>query len=198
VAPDEDQIVGILKGCQRDLRESQKKMYDFFYGYAMSICLRYSRNREDAIEVLHDGFLKIFKNIGGFRIEGTGKQVLYPLQAWIKKIMIYTAIDRYRAQQKYSGQEDIHLHEHALYQAAPTPLDSMAYEELMGLVQALSPGYRAVFNLYVIDGFTHEEIAEKLGISSGTSKSNLARAREVLKKRLKKIDIRNPLGYAKR
>jgi RNA polymerase sigma factor (sigma-70 family) len=170
-------------------------MYDFFYGYAMSICMRYSRSREDAIEVMNDGFLKVFRNIASFRIEGSGKQVLYPFQAWIKKIMIYTAIDRYRAQEKHAGQQDITLHEYGLHQDDHGPLDSMAYEELIGLIQLLTPAYRAVFNLYVIDGFTHEQIAGKLGISSGTSKSNLARAREALRKMLKKIDDRNCVRY---
>lgn len=186
----EDQIVGILQGCQQGLRESQRKMYDFFYGYAMSLCIRYSRNREDATEVLNDGFLKVFKNIGGFRIEGSGKQVLYPLQAWIKKIMVFTAIDRYRAQEKFSHHVDIPGDHSVMVYPETGPLEALAYEELIGLVQMLTPAYRAVFNLFVIDGFTHEEIAGKLGISTGTSKSNLARARETLRKRLKKIDDR--------
>ncbi|HVB03206.1 MAG TPA: sigma-70 family RNA polymerase sigma factor [Chitinophagaceae bacterium] len=191
----EDQIAGILQGCQHGVRESQQKMYDFFFGYAMGICMRYTRNREDATEVLNDGFVKIFRNVGKFRVDDRSRQVLPPLQAWIKKIMVYTAIDHFRAQQKFPHLEDILGHQAALENRIAGPLETLAYEDLISLVQQLSPAYRAVFNLYVIEGFDHEEIAQKLGISSGTSKSNLARARESLRKKLKRIDERTFVRY---
>lgn len=168
-------------------RGSQKALYDFFYAYSLNICKRYTRSEEDAIEVLQDGFLKVFQHLESF----TGPEnsdSLYPaFTGWLKKIMVYTSIDHYRSQKKYLPTDDIENHIDKPASGNHHPIDNLAYEELIRMVQTLSPGYRAVFNLFVIDGLSHEEIADALGISVGTSKSNLAKARENLRQKLKKV-----------
>lgn len=176
----------ILQGCRQEHRESQKALYDLFYPFSMNICMRYAQREEDALEVVQDGFLKIFRHLGDF-VSPQDSEALYPaFRGWLKKIMVYTAIDHYRAQKKHPQGEDLDHLSWRLPSASHHPLDKLAYEELIRLVQALSPAYRTVFNLFVIDGFTHEEISGKLGISVGTSKSNLAKARENLRNMLKK------------
>ncbi|MHB1920691.1 MAG: RNA polymerase sigma factor [Chitinophagaceae bacterium] len=184
--PIEENILIILEGCKKGARESQKELYQAFYGYAFAICSRYSRNQEDNSEVVNDGFVKVFRNIEKFEYRHSGNAMLYSFQSWIKKIMVYTAVDYYRAHQKFNFHQEITENVQSLSSAEPHPLEEMSYLELIEMVQSLSPAYRTVFNLFVLDGFSHEEIANHLGISVGTSKSNLAKARENLRKMLKK------------
>jgi RNA polymerase sigma factor (sigma-70 family) len=162
----------------RGERASQKKLYQLYYGYAMSICLRYSRTKEEAVEILNDGFLKVFTKIGKYDPSRSFK-------GWLRRILINTAVDAYRQNHKHYYAEDISVLEHEVVEG--TVLDQMNYEALTQMIQQLSPAYRTVFNLYVIDGFTHEEIAGQLHISVGTSKSNLSKARANLQSRIKKI-----------
>lgn len=161
-------------------RGSQKQCYELLYGFAMGVCLRYAHNDADASEIVNDGFLKVFKEIGAFT--PVTEDVEVSLKAWIKKIMIYTAIDHYRRNKKY----DLHVEfTNETYQQenyTENIIDRMSYNEIIEKIQKLSPGYRKVFNLFVIDGFKHEEIAKKLNISVGTSKSNLAKARASIQK----------------
>lgn len=169
-----------IKGCVLNSRESQKIIYGSFYGYAMSICQRYCNQEEDAIEILNDGFLKVFVEIYRFRPAYT--DTISSFKGWLRKIMIYTAIDRYRKFQKHDANTVLNESYLLIPDSAETALDKISYEELMNAVRMLSPGYRTVFNLFVIEGFSHDEIAAELGISSGTSKSNLAKARKQLQK----------------
>lgn len=180
------QLHQILVGCKQEQRDSQKALYDLFFAFSMGICVRYTQGEEDAMEVVQDGFLKIFRHLGDF-ISPKDSESLFPaFRGWLKKIMVYTAIDHYRSQKKHQPTNDIDTQSYKLASGNHHPLDKLAYEELIRLVQTLSPAYRAVFNLFVIDGFSHEEISRKLGISVGTSKSNLAKARENLRHMLKK------------
>lgn len=173
-----------IEECVQNSRESQKKIYSSFYGYAMSICERYAGNYDDAVEIVNDGFLKIFKEIYRYRpayIDTTAS-----FKGWLRKIMVYTAIDHYRKNKKHmhNGQMDP-----ATLQIATqyeTALDKLSYDEILKAVQLLSPAYRAVFNLFVFDGLSHDEISNKLGIAEGTSKSNLSKARIQLQKILSK------------
>jgi RNA polymerase sigma-70 factor (ECF subfamily) len=171
-------LTALIQGCIRQERESQKRLYQLFYGYAMSVCLRYSRTKEEAVEILNDGFMKVFTKIGRYDASRSFK-------GWLRRILINTAIDAYRQNYKHYFAEDISVLEHEV--VAENVQDQLNYEVLIQLIQELSPAYRAVFNLYVIDGFTHEEIAEQLHISVGTSKSNLSKARANLQGRIKKI-----------
>ena len=166
----------LLHGCRNGNRKSQELLYKQCYGYAMSVCLRYTRTRDEAIEVLNDGFLKVFTKTEKY---DPGKS----FKGWLRRIMINSALDHYRRQAKHYFHEDVEAA--ADVHATDTVLGHLAHNELIELVQRLSPAYRLVFNLYVIDGFAHEEIAQQLGISVGTSKSNLARAREQLRNMLK-------------
>lgn len=166
----------LLRGCLKGNREAQRKLYRHFYGYAMSVSLRYSKDAEEAKDILNDGFLKVFTRLHQFDPKK-------PFKGWIRRIMINTALDNYRHNLKHYHLVDIEAAE----PEADTcdVMQKINYEYLVGLVQALSPAYRAVFSLYAIDGYTHEEIADLLGIAVGTSKSNLAKARANLRAALK-------------
>jgi len=170
----------LLNGCKKNDRESQRLLYQHYYGYAMSICVRYCRSMEESKEIVNDGFMKVFQKIDQHATESSFK-------AWLRKIMINSSIDHYRKEVKHHHHTDI---DQMKIQgiANNSALDDLSYAELIGMIQSLSPGYRAVFNLYVIDGFTHQEIGEILSISEGTSKSNLMKARGNLKKMIEKMN----------
>jgi RNA polymerase sigma factor (sigma-70 family) len=169
-----------IERCALNNRESQKKIYYSFYGYTMSVCDRYTNNQDDAVEILNDGFLKIFKEIHRYKPAYT--DVVNSFVGWLRKIMVHTAIDHFRKNQKYRFTTDPDNGIIQVPAGGEDALDRISYEEIIRSVQGITPGYRAVFNLFIIEGFTHEEISEKLGISIGTSKSNLAKARMQLKK----------------
>ncbi len=144
-----------------------------YFAYAMGVCLRYSRTREEAIEIVNDGFVKIFtkphKYTKGLSFKG-----------WLRRVMINAAIDYYRRHEKHYNSLDI---SYAQYEpSTETILDQISEAEIITAIQQLPPSYRMVFNLYVIEGYKHEEIANKINISVGTSKSNLAIARNKLQK----------------
>lgn len=163
----------LLEGCLRNNRNSQRKLYEHFYGYGMNICLRYARNREEALEMLNDGFLKVFGKLNYY-------DPAYPFKGWLRRILINAAIDYHRLHHKQPPHLEL-LDAGALADdEAPLPTISPD-EDLLPIIQQLPPGYRMVFNLYVMEGYKHHEIAELLGISVGTSKSNLLRAKEKLR-----------------
>ena len=145
----------------------------------MGVCLRYSRTREEAIEIVNDGFVKIFSKLDKY-----SKGLSF--KGWLRKIMIHSAIDYFRRNEKHYHSLDI---SYAHYQDDPSTeniLDQLSVEEIMKAIQCLPPSYRMVFNLYAVEGFKHEEIANQLNISVGTSKSNLSIARDKLKRILVK------------
>jgi RNA polymerase sigma factor (sigma-70 family) len=169
-----------IERCALNNRESQKKIYTSFYGYAMAVCDRYTNNQDDAVEILNDGFLKVFKEV--YRYKPAYTDVVSSFKGWLRKIMVYTAIDHFRKNHKHQFTAEL---DNGIIQVSSrdeSALDRISYEEIIRSIQDLTPGYRTVFNLFIIEGFTHEEISEKLGISIGTSKSNLAKARRQLQK----------------
>lgn len=180
IKPEEPSMQLLLQGCKKNDRESQRLLYQHYYGYAMSICVRYCRSMEESKEIVNDGFMKVFKNINQHATESSFKP-------WLRKIMINASIDHYRKEVKHYHHADLDQ-KNASSVVYNHALDDLSYTELIGMIQSLSPGYRAVFNLYVIDGFTHQEIAKILEISEGTSKSNLMKARENLKKMIEKMN----------
>ncbi|HEY3403958.1 MAG TPA: RNA polymerase sigma factor [Ohtaekwangia sp.] len=169
----------LIEGCKKRDRESQRLLYKHHYAYAMSICSRYTRTREEAREILNDGFMKVFSKIDQYNPETS-------FEGWIRRIMINTAIDHYRKEVKHYHHIPIQDGEHVIPEI---PADDLSHQELIRMIQQLSPAYRAVFNLYVVDGYTHKEISKILGISEGTSKSNLLKAREVLRKKLQEVNV---------
>lgn len=169
-----------IERCAMNNRESQKKIYTSFYGYAMAVCDRYTNNQDDTVEILNDGFLKIFKEI--HRYKPAYSDVVSSFKGWLRKIMVYTAIDHFRKNQKHQFTTDLDNGIIQVSSGGEDAVDRLSYEEIIRSIQDLTPGYRTVLNLFIIEGFTHEEISEQLGISIGTSKSNLAKARRQLQK----------------
>jgi RNA polymerase sigma factor (sigma-70 family) len=177
-----------VEACALNKRESQKLIYNSFYGYAMTICDRYANKQDDALEIMNDGFLKVFREIHHYK--PAYADVVSSFKGWLRKIMVYTAIDHFRKNHKHSIVTQL---DNVVYQVATVSedaIDKLSYEEIIRAVQELSPGYRTVFNLFVIEGLSHDEISNHLGVSVGTSKSNLSKARKQLQKILfKKNDI---------
>jgi RNA polymerase sigma factor (sigma-70 family) len=175
----------LLQGCKQKDRDSQRLLYQHYYSYALSVCIRYSRSVAEAKEVVNDGFLKIFDKIDQYNPD-------FSFKGWLRKIMINASIDQHRRELKHAFQSPMkHAH---VQQSQPLAVSNLSHEELVGLIQKLTPAYRAVFNLYVIDGYTHEEIGKLLNISEGTSKSNLSKARENLRSMLEEM---NKMPYEK-
>jgi RNA polymerase sigma factor (sigma-70 family) len=164
-------------------RRHQKELYERFYAYALKTVFRYVYQYDKAVDVVNDGFVKVFRNFSKFKSETAELEML--LMGWIKRIMINTAIDQLR---KDSGQVEMAMLPDNIWNEHDnsTASDNLMYKELIGYVKQLPPGYRMVFNLFVLDGYTHQEISEMLKINVGTSKSNLAKARVFLQNLLKK------------
>lgn len=166
-------LLTVLEGCQKGNLNSQRKLYEHFYGYAMSISLRYSKGRDEAVEILNDGFLKTFNNLDKY-------DTAYPFKAWLRRILINTAIDYHRKNRSLTMTLD--LAAAAELAAEEMPLPKLSKEEdVLPILQKLSPAYRVVFNLYVMEGYAHQEIAELLGIDVRTSRSNFLRAAQNLR-----------------
>jgi RNA polymerase sigma-70 factor (ECF subfamily) len=169
-------LKALIKGCLARDRVSQRKIYEIYGSSMMGLCLRYCQNREEAEEVLQDGFLKVFKNIGQFQFRGS-------FEGWLRRIMINSALQLYR--NKWSDLKHVSLTDQDHFPSSDTDLnDRLSEKELIELIQTLPPACRMVFNLYVFDGLKHREIAELLHVTEGTSKSNLSDARKILKKQL--------------
>jgi len=171
----EKELQQIIDGCIEQDRHSQELLYKKLYGFAMNICLRYANNRYEATDVLNDGFFKAFTNIEKY-------DKSWPFKAWLSKIMYNASIDYYRTNLKWSQlvgleKSDIKVNEVSIEH-------KLDYEDLLKTIQQLPPTYRIVFNLYAIDGYSHEEIAEMIGITARTSRSNLHKARVKLQQML--------------
>lgn len=172
---EEKALYQLLDSCKKGDRTSQEKVYKAFYGYAMGISLRYSRTKDEAIEIVNDGFMKVFTKLDKY-----SKGLSF--KGWLRKIMIHCAIDYFRRNEKHYHSMDISYAQYHDDPSTETILDKLSAEEILKAVQTLPPSYRMVFNLYAIEGFNHEEIASNLSISVGTSKSNLSIARDKLKR----------------
>ncbi len=162
----------LIKACVRKERWAQQKLYEDYYSQMMGVCLRYANNEDDALDILHEGFIKVYKNISKYQL-GTS------LNAWIRRIMVNTAIDYYRKSVRRRT-EDIEQ-AYDIYSNEADAISQCTEKEILEAVQKLSPAYRTVFNLYVIEGYSHKEIADILGITESTSRSNLVKARGNLK-----------------
>jgi len=164
----------LIKLCSKNDRRAQNELFKLFSPKMMNVCLRYSKSREEAEDTLVEGFMKVFDHISKFRKEGS-------LEGWIRKIIVNTAVEKFRKKGMLYATLNIEEIKEKDF-SGPDILSEMSADELMHMIQALPAGYRMVFNLYAFEGLKHKEIAEKLGISEGTSKSNLYDARAILKK----------------
>ncbi|HET6539193.1 MAG TPA: sigma-70 family RNA polymerase sigma factor [Chryseolinea sp.] len=166
----------LIRGCIAGERSFQTKLYDKFAPKMLGVCMRYARSREEAEEILHEGFLRVFTYIKSF--EGSGS-----FEGWIRKIMVNSALARYRNKIHLSPLFDLSSSDTEV-SSSPDAISDLSAKELLAMVQKLPAAYRLVFNLHVFEGFKHREIAEALGISEGTSKSNLSDARAILQRLL--------------
>ncbi|HMR91152.1 MAG TPA: RNA polymerase sigma factor [Chitinophagaceae bacterium] len=161
----------LINGCIAGNRRMQEELYRRFSPRMYAVCLRYAGNAEEAEDILQEGFVKVFKKLDSFRREGS-------FEGWIRRIFVNTAIEHFR--RKRYLQPVTEKEENTLEGNYLSILDDLAERDIMALVQQLSPGYRTIFNMYVVEGYTHKEIGDMLGISEGTSKSQLSRAKVIL------------------
>lgn len=169
----------IINGCLANKRDLQKALYQRYSAKMFLLCLRYTKNREEAEDVLQDGFVKVFSNIKQY--SGSGS-----FEGWIRMIMVNTALEMLRKKKlNFSSCEIQNIENDPLNES--DAISKIAMQDLLLLIRELPSGCQIIFNLYVIEGYNHGEIAEKLAISKGTSKSQLARARELLQGKLKNI-----------
>lgn len=175
-----DKLKEIIEGCLRNNRRSQEELFKLFYGKMLPVCMRYMPDRDSAQEVLQEGFIKVFEKLGAFDYKGS-------FEGWIRRIIANTAIDAIRKSKKdpYLTDNDNDFKLGAsdpMVEREDLEFTDLKAEIAMEAIQKLSPAYRAVFNLFVLEDYSHKEIAELLGISEGTSKSNLAKAKMNLQK----------------
>jgi RNA polymerase sigma-70 factor (ECF subfamily) len=174
---DTQDITELVAGCIANNRNAQELLYRQFYGFAMTIALRYSRDEADAADIMSLAFVKLFK---GIRTYDNSKGSLH---AWIKRIVINEALDHIRARHRFVSHEELEAAA-AAAQVDNHAIDKLNASEVMTMVQKLPPATHAVFILYAVDGYNHREIAVKLGISEGTSKWHLSEARKTLQKKI--------------
>jgi RNA polymerase sigma factor (sigma-70 family) len=174
ISPDKESV--LIAGCMAGDRNSQSLLYDLYAPKMMILCLRYAKNREEAEEMLQNGFVRVFKYLGQFKHEGS-------FEGWIRKIMVNCALQKLKNNLHLKPVVSLETRDYDL-SYGNNILEQINGKELLKLVQTLSPAYRTVFNLYVFEGMKHREIAELLQISEGTSKSNLFDARNILQKKV--------------
>ncbi len=191
VSPDPLSEADLLAGCARGDLRCQKLLYKQYYGLAMHLCLRYAATREEAAELLNDGFMKVFTHLhqrtGGGSFEG-----------WLRRIMVNTAIDHFRRSQQQKPTVELLYAENRADSVTADAISQLSAAEIMQLVQHLTPACRVVFNLYVVEGYSHIEIGQMLGISEGASKSNLHKARLKMQRLIQRAHGTPglPAGYA--
>lgn len=172
------EIKSIIDGCLKGNRHDQELLYRRYAAKMYAVCLQYCSNDEEACDVLQDGFIKVFQNLSRYKFEGS-------FEGWMRRIMVNTALGVYRDKHVLYRVDDIEqlqeFPEETMVEEDNPFIDA---EELMAMIKELPPQYRMVFNLYALEGHSHREIGEMLSISEGTSKSNLSRARAILKKKV--------------
>ncbi len=171
----------IIKGCLAGNPVCQKELYKRFASKMLAVCFRYAKNREEAEDTLQEGFMIVFQKLDQYKGEGS-------FEGWVRRIMVNKSIERFRKKSSVHLLVDIDAAEND-YLRADEILSSLAAKDLLSMIQELPPVYRMVFNLYVFEGMKHKEIAQRLGIVEGTSKSNLSDARKLLKEKIKQSTI---------
>ena len=165
----------LINDCIAGNQSALAKLYRQFAPKMFGVCLRYAKDSTEAEDNLQEGFIKVFTNLKSFRNDGS-------LEGWIRRIMINVSLEKIRKQHLMYPVEDVAIYDSINY--SDDVIAKISADDLVKLIQELPPRYQLVFNLYVIEGMSHQEIAEEMSITQGTSKSNLARAREILKKKV--------------
>lgn len=166
-----------IDGAMRGDSKSQKAIYDFLSGKMYAVCLRYMGDREQAEDILQDGFVTLFSKLDSY--SGAGS-----FEGWARKIFVNTALMSLRKRDLLKNTEDV-SEARGIEHNAPSAIENIGYRDLMKMISELPPGFRTVFNMYVIEGYSHKEIAQELGVSETTSRSQLQRARVLLQSKIK-------------
>lgn len=169
----------LIKGCIREDRECQKELYKRFAGKMMVVCTRYANNRMEAEDMLQDGFIKVFDHISKFKMEGS-------LEGWVRRIMVNTAINKIRANKVRF--EEITETTQELDYKNENIVDKMSEQDILRLINLMPQGYKYVFNMYAIEGYSHKEIADSLGIEEASSRSQYAKAKKYLQQQILKLE----------
>ncbi|MGK7396735.1 MAG: RNA polymerase sigma factor [Candidatus Cyclobacteriaceae bacterium M3_2C_046] len=177
----------LIKGCLKGDRKYQRELYEHFSKKMLVVCLRYTKSTLEAEDVLQEAFIKVFQNLKNFR--GDSK-----LETWIKRIVVNTALNHQRSKLYLYPMVDVD-NMHYLSDKKPLPISNYHFEELLKMIQALPVGCQVIFNLYAIEGYQHNEIAESLNINIGTSKSQYARARQLLQNMISNSERENYEKY---
>jgi RNA polymerase sigma factor (sigma-70 family) len=166
----------LIQGCIAGDRKMQETLYHRFSPKMYAVCLRYSNSSDDARDLLQEGFIKVFKNLEKFRGDGS-------FEGWVRRIFVNTSIEYFR--RATTMQSVTETHENTFEDKEWNAFDNLAEKDIFNMIRDLSPGYKQVFNMYVVEGYSHKEIGDLLGISEGTSKSQLARAKMILQRMVK-------------
>jgi RNA polymerase sigma factor (sigma-70 family) len=169
----------LLKGCLEERQDCQRELYKRFAGKMMVVCIRYTKDKLEAEDMLQDGFIKVFDNVGKFKQEGS-------LEGWVRRIMVNTALNKIRANKMKF--EDISETVSHLADGDTNVIDKLSEEAILEIISHLPNGYKYVFNMFAIEGFSHKEIAEKLGIEEASSRSQYAKARKYLQNQIIQLE----------
>ena len=171
--------VTLIKECSLGNAKAQRALFDKFAPKMLAVCMRYLKNIDEAEDALQDGFVKVFQKIPEFKMEGS-------LEGWIRRIMVNNSLDAIRRNKKQLLEDDVDSVQHKV-SFTDFHFDDMDLQYLMKIIQSLPDGYRVVFNMFAIEGYSHKEIAETLGVSENTSKSQYSRARALLRDKLEQV-----------
>lgn len=170
----------LVEGCKKGIPKFQRALYEQYSRKMYGLCLRYADNADDAQDILQEGFIRVYRKVDTFRGQGS-------FEGWIRRIMVHTSIEHYRRNSRFFM---VDVDQAKGVELNATVLSEMGREEIMQVVNQLPVGYRTVFNLYVVEGHTHQEIAMMLEISVGTSKSQLSRAKKILQEKIEAMNRR--------
>ncbi|MFH2143159.1 MAG: sigma-70 family RNA polymerase sigma factor, partial [Bacteroidota bacterium] len=176
----------IIEGCRKNDRKAQKMLYDRYASVMLGICMRYTKSRSEAEDVLQDGFVKIFLRMKQYKAEGS-------FEGWMKRAMVNTAISNYRKNLKHYYQQNIGDYTEANIDSSIHDSD-FTCEEMLEIIRELPDGYRVVFNLFAVEGYKHKEISDILGIDISTSKSQFSRAKKIIQKKLKVLSVERTIA----
>lgn len=179
--PVDNRLQTLWEGCLRNDRKQQEMLYKMLAPRMLSVCMRYAQDKDEAQDILQEGFIKMFKNMANYRGEGS-------LEGWIRRIMVHSAISRYRKAKSVVLVDD--FAEQNIPVSTSTNGNNLEKNELMSIVDQLPDTYRSVFNMYAIEGYSHQEIGNKLGMTELLSRTTLYRARTILKEKLSNLAVR--------